>query len=111
MVITDELNARNTIQFVLVGKSLVLSQFQSGTRIFVSWRGSRIFGGTIEERRITIPGTSGVQFIEITCVDFNDLTDRFYVARSFVGQTAGAIMRSIVANELSLEGLDTSRVE
>lgn len=112
--IDDDLGQRRVMDLQLVDAdlSLPIDTLAPRRRIIVTARGVRLFGGTIEARKIQSPGASGVRIYSLSAVDFNQLADRFHVTRIIndSNQTVGSVMRSIVENELADEGIGVDHV-
>lgn len=108
--ISDQLNSRNTMTFVL--KDPTGSYIPDiGDEVILTKDGTRVFGGTIDDYdAYIVPGTSMLR-INVSCVDYNQLSDRHIVARTYENMLAGDIIRDIVSNDLSGEGITSINVE
>jgi hypothetical protein len=84
---------------------------EDGAEIFVLEDGVRRFGGNlIEPEEEASPG-SDLLFMNCTGIEYSAICDRRLVARAYTNQTLGDIVRDIVAQDMSDEGIDVSAVE
>jgi hypothetical protein len=106
----DSLNARSTLTVTFHD---VVDGFspEDGAEI-VLWNGDvRVFGGMLlEPEESLMPGTDEVVY---TChaSDYSGVCDHLLVARAYTDQTVGAIVRDIVDQDMSEEGIEPAGVE
>ncbi len=110
----EELNGRNTCRLKLKDKTQ--SYFpQPGEEILVLKSGQMLFRGTIDRPKVSAPIAGPVNDIDINAVDFNQLCDRFPVAKSYEaeGQTLKDIVTDVVnvQTQLHLEGVTLGGVQ
>jgi hypothetical protein len=111
LTIEDEINARSTARFQLVDKLGALNITDGAPIEVYDWSGNLIFGGyTIFPRKINPIGTD-VLFYDIDCVDQNCLADRYLVANAYQSQTAGYIVRSLMNEYLSSDGVTEGTIQ
>lgn len=112
---SDALNERNTCSFDLkydAGFSPELGQ-----DIEIIYLGELLFRGTIDEIGTQDTPSAGTAFHSIRGVDYNQLADRFVVAKNYevAGQTLRDIVVDLVLNQaegwLAIEGVTTDYVE
>lgn len=110
LTISNKQNGRNTCSFRLRDR---LEGFAPliGQEVIVEDNGTKIFAGTIDRTRKSIPIRASEKFFDIECTDFNQLADRHLVPRIFTSQLAGDIVRDIVNTELVDEGITNGGVE
>jgi len=114
--ITDNLNNRNRCSFVLIDESNT-KRLKIGSVVIVLLDSIRIFAGTIETMGESIlnPGNATnlnkTLSISVNTVDFNQLADRHIVARDFENFLAGDIVKEVITNELSGEGVTDTFVQ
>jgi len=102
LTIDDTLSGRSTCRFVIVDTTLAYDP-PIGEEVFIYWNSTKIFGGTINSREFQVPtGTNAVRFIDVECVDFNQLCDRFTFAKIYENETIADIVTDIVDNETPL---------
>lgn len=102
--IKEELNARDTCTFSLLDKSGAL-HFAPGQTVDILDGTQRLFAGLIyskQERRRA--GTSRITHA-LTCVDYNQLTDRHTVAAVYDTLTFKQIIQDIVTDHLAADGV------
>jgi hypothetical protein len=115
LTIQDELEVRNTCDFVLIDSDDSL-QLQPGETVLVLNGGVRIFGGTIDSIEDEYPSFNSQisdHIIRVTCTDFNAIADRFQVAETYetVGQTAGDIVNDLITDYLADDGVAAGEVQ
>ncbi|HEX6956265.1 MAG TPA: hypothetical protein VF156_15430 [Agromyces sp.] len=103
--IADEAQNRSTCRFVIVDTAGVYRPTTGVEVTIVDADGNTVFGGSIEKPRRSKRTKGGALSTDVTCVDYNAIADRHIVARSYVGQAAGEIVRDIVQNDLAGEGI------
>ncbi len=103
--IADEAQNRSTCRFALVDTAGVYRPTTGVEVRITDADGNTVFGGSVEKPRRSKRRKGGALATDVTCVDYNQIADRHIVARSYVGQTAGYIVRDIVANDLAGEGI------
>ena len=107
--IADALNSRNTCSFELASGTGYRPSV--GQVVNVHESGALRFAGTIDSLSETQPiGTTWLS-VQCQCVDYNQLADRRLVARVYEQQTLQHIVRDIVMQDLSGEGLTTANVQ
>jgi len=108
--ISDELNSRNTCDFVLADET---GSYRPavGEEVIITENGTRRFAGTIDDKQeYVLPSTNTLK-IRVTCVDYNQICDRHLVARVYENQALGDIVHDIVAQDLAGEGITTNNVQ
>lgn len=112
--ITNSVRGAATAEFSLVDTTqLVL--FSTGEEVAIVESGTKIFGGTIEGVSLSVPkGTAfdGATFMDIDCVGWSKLADRFTVKDTFTDKSQGDIFKEIVTEtDLTTEGVTTANVD
>lgn len=103
--INDEAQNRSTCRFQIVDVDGVYKPRAGHSISLVDADGDIVFSGSIEKPKRSKKLAGGALRTDVTCVDHNQIADRHIVARSYVGQTAGYIVRDIVTNDLAGEGI------
>lgn len=110
-VIAGTLNVNNTIgqrstcTFTAWDATGLISWGQ-GTRVQVyDLNNTLVYGGFLEQDKITKPGFSALLQHQVTCKDYHYLADKRLAARSYLLQTAGSIVIDLINNYLSAEGV------
>lgn len=105
----DALNSRDTASFTIVDDTANLDYCpEVGNEVTVINGPAIPFGGTVERVKIKLPDRpTDPTFIQVSAVDFSQLCDRHLVVRAYTNQTAGYILKDIVANDLLDEGITT----
>jgi len=109
--ITDVLNSRNTCSFTLIEKAGMYRPVV-GEEIIITADGSKIFAGTIDgikEETITFVGSE--LYFHVTCVDYNQICDRYTVAEVYDDEAVDDIIKDIVDISLAGEGITYNNVE
>jgi hypothetical protein len=84
--------------------------FNIGSEVIITKDTIKIFAGNIYEFDETKFGSIGVEY-SISCVDYNQLLDRFFVAEAYENQTADVIIKAIIDTFVSGEGLTYANVQ
>lgn len=106
--VRETLAGRNTGEFTLLDAAQTYRP-SIGELVEVLHDGSTIFKGTVDKADEEDPPAGNFNRLKITCVDFNQLANRFLVAKRYekAGQTLQDIVEDVVdvETELSLEGV------
>lgn len=108
--ITDDLNARNTLDLVLLNPAGIRRP-DDGDPVELYDNGVMIFGGLVSDYDETTPPGTGALKTAVNCVDYNQLADRRLVAEVYENMTAGAIVRAIVTKYLAADGVTANGVQ
>ncbi len=109
--IDNVLNQQRDTVNLTVGSADASFRPQTGQEIIITDETpARIFAGTIDTVRQRPWGAAGLLY-ELQCVDYTQLLDRHLVARVYTNQTAGAMIRDIIAQDCAGEGLTTVGVQ
>ena len=113
--ITETLGSRSTCNFQIFDATGALS-CPVGSEVIVTFDEVNVFSGTIESTDTNFPSmdyTSDAMFMNIRCVDWNQLLDRKLVAKSFAadGQTFGQIVRLIIDEFLADDGVVPGQIQ
>jgi hypothetical protein len=103
-VITDELNNRNTCTFRLTDVSQA-THVLVGSVVRLTNNGALIFAGTVDSYKEMAPTGSFVNFIDVNCVDFNQLASRHVVAQKYL---PGYSFRDIVTDIVNVHSGDVT---
>lgn len=104
---TNSINQRGRATFTLVDTSQTI-HFSIGEPVQITQSGTTlIFAGLIDEVDEKAPISGGVTFVTVTCSDYMQLADRFFVADKYEDMLAGVIVRDILnsATPLADEGV------
>ena len=75
----------------------------------------RIFAGTIDSIRTTYSDANNIRYLNVHCVDYNQLADRHLVAYAYETEKAGDIIKDIVSRFFvygsESENIDVANVE
>lgn len=84
-----------------------------GQQVILSIDGGLIFNGSVHERDVEFlsEADSDYTVIQVRCVDLNELADRHIVGEVYENQSAGAIVRAIVAKYLAAELIQIGDVQ
>lgn len=95
--VTDSVSARSTCDFALLDQSKVRT-LQTGETVVATCHGARIFAGSVDRavRRFSLPHSYAV--LEVKCVDYNQLCDRFVVNQVFEDLTVKDIVTQILTD-------------
>lgn len=95
--IVDELNTRNTYSFTLASQG-GLYRPVVGQNVSVYKDSVAIFAGTIEsiDEYAVTNGAIPVVSFACSCIDYNQVCDRFLAAEAYENMTAGGIVRNLV---------------
>lgn len=109
--LTEELNSRDEAEFTLLTTDQWIPG--EGQEVRLTLNGERLFGGTVQEvdAGFLDDGSDAWTRIDVQCVDYNQLADRFVVGEVYEGRTAGAILRALVTKYLVYEGIDPSGIQ
>lgn len=111
LVIEDEINTRSTARFQMADKTGALSIADGAPIEIYDYTGTLIFGGyTIFPRKVNPIGTDAV-FYDIECIDMNSLADRYLVGQSYISKTSGYIVRSIMTEYLTADGVTEGTIQ
>lgn len=100
LIVQDEMNARNTCTFQLIDPAGSYRP-EPGQEVDISKDGTTIFGGTIEDiEEISPRGSVALSYV-VTCVDYNQIADRFRVAEVYESDPMGDIAKDIVDNTIN----------
>jgi hypothetical protein len=107
--ISDEINAISTCDFQLNVPQNV--NLEVGYEVLLLDKSNhRYYGGTIDRALdVDIMG-SNRKNIEVSCVDFTQLANRFHIPAVYVEEKAGNMVKNIVAKKLAVEGVTTNNV-
>lgn len=106
--ITDNINDRSSCTFIFDTTATV----ECGQEVIITDDGTRIFGGTIDSfRKSSIYNGSILNRHDITCIDFNQTTDRLRVAKSYANKTAFEIANDIANSYLTAESITTGTLQ
>lgn len=107
---SDDLGNRNTADFVLLAEDSSTIP-EVGEAIIIKKDSDKIFTGSIEALEILCRSSDNLPLeVEVSCVDHTAILDRYLVSRSFDNMAAGAIVRSIIDDELDGEGFTYTNV-
>lgn len=113
MRIVDRLNGRSTCEFRMVDRAFALLP-QEGEPIFVHFNGARVFGGSIERVKRSLPGDldNQARFHVITCVDWCELADRHEISYIWENVTLRELLEELVfvQTRLGEEGVTLGRI-
>ncbi len=101
---TETLKQRNIINFTLVDVGLN-KEFSVGQSVTVIRDSLLLYTGTLETVSRTVPNSSNTAFFKIKGVDGNAILDRKLVIQSYTTQPAGDIVKAIIGQFLSAEGI------
>lgn len=115
ITIDDTLQGRSTCTIRLIDFEMAY-HFSPGLDVQVWWNGKLCFAGTIDsvEEEVTERNDADdVIFVELECVDWNQLLDRFYVAADYPNKTVRQIVEDVLTNQtlLKLEGVEIGEVD
>lgn len=88
-----------------------VSSARLNTQYAARTKAGRLFGGFIAEPEEEIDGYSTLLHFDCEGEEFSSLCDRHLVAASYDSQTLGAIVRDIVADHLTADGVGLAGVE
>lgn len=110
--VTEELNTRDTMSFDLLIPDSAGFAPLVGQEVVLFDDGVRLFAGTVNDLSVTLLVESNTTFkrYALRAVDFNQYADRRLVATSYTGQTAGAIVRDLLATYLAAEGVSEGSI-
>lgn len=106
--ITKNLAARGVMSCELRSVLDIFSNVSIGQSVKLLKDSATLFAGTIDE--IEKHKVAGIYFVKLYCVDFNQLADRRVVKRVYENWSAGDIVRDIVNNYLSDEGITLGNI-
>ena len=103
--VNDELNSRNTCSFRLVDATKTMHLF-CGEVVRITYQGSYIFAGTVDEVEENVPGENADVIIHsIKCVDWNQVMDRHLVANKWVAnQSFYTVVSQIIDTYSDING-------
>jgi hypothetical protein len=94
--ISDEAASRNEMELTLRDDAFV-TNIEPGQRVDLTVRTGYLFSGTIEQVNESIPNDiAPTKFVDIECVDWNQLADRHVVAQRYKDMSLRAIVQAIV---------------
>lgn len=112
----EELNGRDDASFTLLTRDAWFPQ--EGEEVRLTLDGARLFGGTVhgvEAEFLTVASRVDAMtapvLIQVRCVDYNQLADRFVVTEVYEGVTAGAILRALVEKYLGDDGVSAAGIQ
>lgn len=110
--ITDNLGQRSTCEFKLIDDSNTYDP-ATGSVVIVVLNGVREFKGTIDNKTRSIDADDQVRRLAIRCVDRKQVTDRFFVAKTYetADQTADDLVRDILQSYLAADGIVEGVIE
>lgn len=97
LTIEASLETRGTCEFIIVDLTKQL-RFVPGQSVYVIYKDSLVFSGTIDEPEETTVEGEQTNYIQCTCVDRNQLAERFLVNKIYVGKTIAEIVTNIVGS-------------
>jgi hypothetical protein len=108
--IEDEIGGRTVTSFT--AHTEVGTIFKKGQPVeIINDEAAIIFSGNIEnsvEQRVTI---SGDMYHSITCVDYTYKADKRIIAKAYVNELAGDIVKDIIADKLADEGITEGDIQ
>lgn len=116
--ISDAIEERSTASFTIVDEAGTGS-YERGQAVEINMRDKNgaeqnVFKGVVDTTRWTRPAPGEgqpVKYHAVTCIDWHYLADKRLVARSYVGQTAGAIVNDLITTYLAAEGVTAGTIE
>ncbi len=108
--VSDQLNTRNTASFTLHVPNADGSKPVIGDRVDIFNGADCIFAGTIDTLVKEWKGPVGFLDYKVTAVDWNQLFDRFLIARVYAHRKLGYIIKNMVLSKLANEGIDLSLI-
>lgn len=110
--ISESLGSRSSCQIRLIDRTQAW-HVAPGTAVYVLFHGARMFAGTVEEVTESTEGEAAVNFVDVACVDFSQIFDRFYVAATYIDATLKEIVTDIVTvqTQVHLEGVSLAAVQ
>lgn len=110
LVINDNINARSTATFQINTENVITV----GQEVLIYDDATLIFGGTIDVyNRSYLQGKGGTasrKQYNITCIDFNQVTDRRRIAATYENETISDIINDIVTNYLNDENITVGSI-
>lgn len=106
----DALNGRDRLTVRIQGR---LEDFtpQEGQAVLLADGATQLFGGFIQRVSVEQEGDSDFLAYDVEAEDYSGLFDRHLVARVYENQTAGAIARDVLAQDLAGEGLSNTGID
>lgn len=110
--ITDNLNARNTLQCRIWSDDGTLDVDAGDDVLLIAGDGiTRLFAGTVDDvSRVAVVGQDGF-FVDLTAVDYNQIADRHIVAESYDDGFFNDIVADIVANYLAQDNVVVGTID
>ncbi len=108
--ISDTINERSTASLALLDRTGTLS-FHRGEGVKLTLNNNTAFIGFIDKSNERRLGKSGHRTHDLELVDLHYLTDKRIVANAYQNETAGAIVRSFITEELAGEGVTAGIIE
>lgn len=105
--INDNINDRSTASFSIKTST---DTYSIGEEVIILDGATRIFGGTIENLNYFIYKGTNVKEYFVECIDFNQVTDRLRIAKTYANETVTDIVTDIITNYLSAEGISLGSV-
>jgi hypothetical protein len=96
VTIKDEVNSRNSFEFTLRDDSFMLD-VRVGMVVNFTIRNTFLFSGTVDEIQSEIPAdVAATKFLNVTCIDWNQLADRHLVTNRYKAMTLRDVVKAIV---------------
>ncbi len=113
--VSGRLGSRTVCSFTLIDHPPGAITAEVGAEVVATdASANRIFAGTIDSISETHDLTDSVRTIDVNCVDYSQIADRYLVAGALTHWTAGEIIRGVVEgfwrDGSILEDIDTSNV-
>lgn len=105
--INDNINDRSTASFLIQTDS---DTYNIGEEVIILDGATRIFGGTIENLNYFIYKGTTTKEYTVECIDFNQITDRLRIAKTYSNESVTDIVTDIITNYLSAEGISLGNV-
>ncbi len=110
--LTSALASRSTLEFSILDQQYSMTVVP-GQQVILDWGTTRIFGGTVEEVTLESTNADTARFIHVSCIDWAQLLDRFYVANHYDDKTVREIVTDIVNVQtvLAAEGVTIGSIQ
>ena len=101
--IENAVEERSTAKFIVIDYDGI--EYRKGQNVEIYDEGKLVFSGVIEKPVRKKDSADNIYYHTITCVDWHYLADKRIVRGGYANKTAGAIVRDIIENYLSEEGI------